>query len=274
MQAWNLYGYYGMFLVGTILMFTVSLCTYKKYGLKKSQALIFTLIAMLGGLIGTVIMGKIYTAVRATVEATGGSNMAIYGAVVFTPVLLIVAALISSQPWRKIVDMIAPSGMIFTACAKLGCMFLGCCTGIECSFGIYNFRQDAVTFPSPIFEFITLLVIIFISLGYAFKSKKYIPGTVYPVAAVLYASTRFLWEFLRNYSSEAERHIILGLTFWQFLSILTIIFSVIWFIGLKNDWSGKIKETAEIKRLEHEEAEKKARAEKKKSKSKNKKKRR
>ncbi len=257
MSGYNLIGYYAMYLVGTILMFTVSFLTYKKYELKLWQAIVFTIVALAGGLTGTVVMGDIYGKVLAANGIAGSSGMAIYGAVMFTPIILLITCLIFRQPWKKIIDMIAPSGIIFTACAKLGCLFAGCCSGIECSFGIYSNVHKAKMFPSPIFEFITMLIIIVIGFRYAFKSKKFVSGTVYPVMGILYGSTRFFWEFLRFYTRDIERHIVMGMTLWQFCSVITVTISVIWLIYLNKD---KIRAFIEQKKAEKAEEERKARA--------------
>lgn len=272
MMNLNLVGYYAMYLVGAILMFAVSLATYKKYALKLWQALVFTVIALVGGLAGTVVMGKIFTAMLRANGIPNTSNMAIYGAVMFTPIILIVAALITRQPWKRIVDMVAPSGVIFTACAKMGCFFLGCCAGIECSFGVYSSRHGTKVFPSPVFEFITMLIIIAVAFWYAFKSDKFVSGTVYPVVGILYGSTRFFWEFLRYYDNEIERHIIMGMTLWQFCSVITVAVCTVWLLWLKQDWPAKAKAYIEARRFEKEEAERKARAEKRKNKKRKKKK--
>ncbi len=269
MTEFGLIGYYGMYLLGTVLMFTVSLCTFKKYDLKRSQAFVFTLIALVGGLTGTVIMGNIYTATLRAVGILGNSNMAIYGALMFVPILIILVCLISSQPWRRILDMLAPAGLIFTACAKLGCLFLGCCPGIECSFGVYNYQHDAVMFPSAIFEAVTMFIIIFMCIRYGTKSKKYIPGTVYPIMVGSYAITRFFWEFLRYYPSDEARYVIFGvLSFWQFCSVITLALSIVWLVGIKQDWFQKAKAYIELKQFEKAEAERKVRAEKRKNKKK------
>ena len=268
MMNFNLVGYYGMYLVGAILMFTVSFATYKKYALKLWQATVFTVIALVGGLAGTVVMGKIFTAVLRANGLWGNSNMAIYGAVMFTPVILIIAALISRQPWKRIVDMVAPSGVIFTACAKLGCMFIGCCAGIECSFGVYSSRHGTKVFPSPVFEFITMLIIIAVAFWYAFKSDKFVSGTVYPVVGILYGSTRFFWEFLRHYDNEIERHIIMNMTLWQFCSIIVVAVCTVWLLCLRQDWPAKAAGYIEARKLAKAEAERKAKAEKRKNKKK------
>ncbi len=269
-EGLNLYGYYGMYLLGAILMFSVSFATYRKHSLKLWQAAVFTVIALVGGLSGTVLMGKIFTAVLRANGLVGQSNMAIYGAVMFTPIILVLACLILRQPWKKILDMIAPSGIIFTACAKMGCMFIGCCAGIECSFGIYSARHKTNVFPSPVFEFITMIIIIVIGFWYVYKSGKHVEGTVYPIMGILYGGTRFFWEFLRHYDNAIERHIVFGMTLWQFCSIITVAVCVVWLLWLKQDWTSVLKEK-QLQRVETqmlEIAEKKKQAQRKKKRKK------
>lgn len=131
------YAYYGMYLVGFAIMMLVNLKTYKKYELKKSTAVIFTLITYAAGVYGAMIMGSLYSEISKRFDA-GGSSVAIFGAVVFTPIFMTAVALILGQPWRKIIDLLALGIFIILACAKFGCFMSGCCPGRECSFGVYN----------------------------------------------------------------------------------------------------------------------------------------
>lgn len=271
MFGWNFLAYWGMYLVGTVLMFVVGLSIHKKFDLTKVQALFFLFIAFLCDGSGAWIMGKIFTKICDLAGLTSSSNYAIYGAVILTPILIIITARVLFQPWRKVIDMIALSELFARAFGKLGCMFGGCCWGIMSDFGLHNNVFGTKMFPSPLFEFIIILIIILIGFMYTFKSKKYIPGAVYPITTILYASTRFIFEFFRYYAAEIERHIILGMTFWQFISILAIILSVVWLLGLKNDWAGKERAYAETYRIEKAEAERKAKAERRKAKQKRKK---
>lgn len=267
LEGVNLYGYYGMYLLGTVLMFAVSFLTYKKHSLKLWHAAVFTLVALVGGLSGTVVMGKIFSALLHANGIPGESNMAIYGAVMFTPLILLLVALISRQPWKHILDMVAPSGIIFTACAKMGCFFVGCCRGIECSFGVYSHRADATVFPSPVAEFITMIIIIIIGFWYIYKSDKFVEGTVYPIMGILYGGTRFFWEFLRHYDNEIERHMVFGMTLWQFCSIITVAVCIVWLLWLRRDWTSALKakqlQRAEAQMLEIAEKKKQAQRKKK-----------
>lgn len=270
MEEWNIYAYWGMYAVGTFAMFLTSLFTYKKFRINSLQAYIFTVIAFFGDWLGAFIMGKVYELALASIGVTKPSSYAIYGAVFVMPVVVMLFAVIAKQPWRKILDMVAMSELFARAFGKLGCLFIGCCAGVECNFGIYNFRHETTMFPSQIFEFITMLIIIVAGFCFAFRSKKYVPGSLYPLTALLYGGTRFFWEFTRYYTYEAERYLILGMSLWQFCSLITVMLSIVWLVGIKKDWLRKAKAYIEVKQIEKVEAERKARAEKRKNKNKKK----
>ena len=107
-------------------MMLVNLKTYKKYELKKSLTVLITLITYFAGVYGAMIMGSAYTALTERFNV-GGSTVAIFGAVVFTPIFMVAVALLLGQSWRKVMDLLAPGIFIILACAKFGCFMAGCC---------------------------------------------------------------------------------------------------------------------------------------------------
>jgi len=235
------YAYYGMYLVGFAIMMVVNLRTYKRYKISKKTAVLFTLITYAAGVKGAMIMGDLYTAAVARF-GVGNSSVAIFGAVIFTPIFMTAVSLIAGKSWRKIMDLLAPGIFIILACAKFGCFMAGCCPGRECSFGVYNPDLEMTVFPSQLFESITMGFVVVFCFLYATKYKKCISGSVYPVTAAVYSVTRFCWEFMRYYPSEEVRHIMFGLTFWQFWCIVTIVASLIWIALLKWKMITKIEE--------------------------------
>ena len=227
------YAYYAMYLVGFIIMMLVNLRTYKKYELQKSTAVIFTLITYVAGIVGATIMGDMYSFVGS--KLGGSSGVAIFGAVFFTPIFMTVVALIAGKSWRRVMDLLAPGIFIILTCAKFGCFMGGCCPGRECSFGIYNPSYDMKMFPSQIFESITMAFVVGFCFWYIFRCKKNISGSVYPVTAAVYSVTRFCWEFMRYYYTEELRHIMFGLSFWQFWCVVVIVLSIVWILLLKSE---------------------------------------
>ncbi len=235
------YAYYGMYLVGFAIMMIINLKTHKKYELSKAVTIVITLITYFAGVAGAMIMGSAYSALIARFD-TGGSSVAIFGAVLFTPIFMTAVALLFGQSWRKVMDMLAPGIFIILACAKFGCFMSGCCPGRECSFGVYNPKLELTVFPSQLFESITMAVVVAFCFWYAFRYKKCKSGSVYPVTAAVYSVTRFCWEFMRYYEYEEMRHIMFGMTFWQFWCIMIIVLSIGWIFLLK---AGKLEEAEE-----------------------------
>ena len=227
------YAYYGMYLVGFAIMMLINLKTHKKYQLRKSVAVVITLITYVAGVTGAMIMGRAYTALIERFDA-GGSTVAIFGAVVFTPIFMIIVSLLLGQSWRKVMDMLAPGIFIILTCAKFGCFLNACCPGRECSFGFYNELVGGIAFPSQLFESITMCIVVAFCFWYALKNKKCISGSVYPVTAAVYSVTRFFWEFMRYYKYEEMRHLVFGMTFWQFWCIVVVLASIGWIILLKS----------------------------------------
>ena len=226
------YAYYGMYLVGFAIMMIVNLRTHKRYELTKKTAVVFTLITYAAGVCGAMIMGDWYSDVAAKYDA-GFSKVAIFGAVIFTPLFMTGVALLAGKSWRRIMDLLAPGIFIILACAKFGCFMAGCCPGRECSFGVYNPILELTVFPSQLFESITMAFVVAFCFYYAIKSKKCTSGSVYPVTAAIYSVTRFCWEFMRYYPSDEVRHLVFGLSFWQFWCLITILVSVIWLVLLR-----------------------------------------
>lgn len=258
------YAYY----FGMAGMLTISLITFRKFKLNIFQCLLFTVVAFLSDGLGAFLMGKVYTAFVASLGSTQEANYSIYGAVFLTPVLVIASAAIIKQPWRNIIDMVALSEMIARAFGKLGCHLGFCCRGFEWEHGIYNPIADANVFPTQLCEFATMIAIIIFGFIFVYGRKNYKPGTLYPVTALLYGSTRFFWEFTRYYTFEGEKHFFLGMSLWQVCSVITVALSVLWLVGIKKDWLGKAKAYIALKQEEKAEAERKARAEKRKNKKK------
>ena len=155
------YSYY----VGMAGMLIVALCTFKKFGLKLWHALFFTVIAFLSDGLGAYSMGRVYTLVIAHLGRNQDVMYSIYGAVFLTPILIICTAVILKQPWKRIIDMVALSELFARAFGKLGCLFGGCCAGFEWEHGMYNHLFNKTMFPSPLCEFITILVIIVVGFA-------------------------------------------------------------------------------------------------------------
>lgn len=217
-----------MYAVGFAIMMVINLKTHKKYRLSTKHTIIITLITYVAGVTGAMIMGHSYMALMEHMGFTVDSNVAIFGAVIFTPLFMTITSLILKQDWRRVIDMLAPGIFIILACAKFGCFCAGCCHGVACSFGVMSPKINTTVFPIQIIEVFFMLFIIAFSFWYPFKSGRYVKGAVYPATTILYCFMRFFAEFLRYYEKPEQRDILLNMTFWQLCCVGVSIVCAIW----------------------------------------------
>ena len=217
--------YDAMYVVGFALMMVLNLRDHARYQIKKRDAVLYTVYTYVCGIVGAMAMGKIYSVVNTAFGYPDSSNVAIFGAVVFTPFLILLFP-IRHRDWKHIMDMLAPGVLLILTCAKFGCFINGCCRGIVSDFGIQYPGSDVKNFPVQIFEVATMLVVLFATQLAFRKAKHFVAGTAYPITFATYSVTRFVWEFFRYYEYEGQRHLLLGLTFWQCVCCLTFVVCV------------------------------------------------
>ena len=247
--------YKSMYLVGFALMMLLNVFAFRWYATSRKRAILYTLVTYVYGVLGALSMGKIYTAICRMKGVDESSNVAIFGAVIFTPLLLLLTILIEraivarmpaktyknkhnktiTRPkpvvsTRDTLDLLTPGIFIILTCAKLGCSVEGCCYGVLCDWGVYSTRAAAMVFPVQIFEVCTMLVVLLLAFLLK-RTRFYRRGMAYPLTAALYTVGRFGWEFMRFYAPEMRR-LIFGMTMWQFCCVIVFIASVISLIVL------------------------------------------
>lgn len=114
-------------------------------------------------------------------------------------------------------NMFAPAIAIGVAIGRLGCFFRGCCYGKETGlpWGV-DFGDGLMRHPTQIYEAIFMMIMFFIILK---KKKNAKPGELFRLLMISYFSFRFVIEFIR-----VEPVIFLGLTFFQWVSIIVVIY--------------------------------------------------
>lgn len=242
--------YKAMYGVGFALMMLLNLFQYKLYNTTRRRAVCYTVITYVYGVLGAMLMGKLYTTICAAKNLFDYSRVAIFGAVMFTPLLLLLTAQIeklinkhkktehkknkhgkliknhtTKVSLRDTMDLLTPGIFIILACAKFGCHFGGCCFGVEWSWGVHSEIINTTVFPVQLFECATMCIII-ISCFFIKRTKFFRRGMAFPLTAAIYCCARFCWEFMRYYTDEL-RHLILGFTMWQFCCIIVFTASVI-----------------------------------------------
>ena len=221
------------YLLGFVAMLLINLKTKKLYKLKTVEAIVVTVVTYVCGVVGAVLMGNINGLVLTMNGLPDSSGVAISGAVMFTPLLMLIFALIAKKDWRIVLDLITPGVYVILACAKAGCATAGCCAGIKCDFGVYNESIGDTVFPIQIVESTVMFIIVAAVMIYIYKAKNCVSGTIYPMTSMIYTAFRFFVEFFRYYPYEEQRHIMFGMTFWQFCCVLMFTISLVWIIVLR-----------------------------------------
>lgn len=139
-------------------------------------------------------------------------------------------------------DLFVPGIPLFHMFARLGCLFAGCCFGVESEHGWY-FPDSPVAdphvryFPIQLVEAVGNLLIFLLLL--ALPKAKIPKGRMVWIYFPLYAVMRFTLEFWRG---DAERGIYGGLSISQWVSIFLLLLSACTFL---RDYLQRRKRSAE-----------------------------
>lgn len=202
-----------------VLFFNLIYCRY--YGITKKQTIVITAIVYSVSYIWIYILAWIENGFR-----NFGANNIVRG-FIYMPVFAIAVAGVMKIGKKRITDFIAPCVVLSQGISHMGCIFPGCCYGIQFSIGYTRPGADTVRFPSQIVEALVALAIFALLIMYAKKRSFSGTGRVYPLFLILFGATRFLLEFLRdneklfaNISSlalHAAFMVVVGVLWWDAL---------------------------------------------------------
>ena len=237
--------YDATYVVGFVLMLSLSLLTHGLYKSSRLRAAAYSFITFFSGLAGAFIIGFLYNVILSLKDIKTDVRVDVLGAVIFTSLFLLAAVYAEkgllrlrakksgedipprAVSFRDTMDMMIPGSFLVFASIKFGCSIRGCCFGVECSWGVHALNDPNVTlFPVQLFECATLLLIL-LTCYFIKRTPFFRRGMAGPLAANLYGLSRFFWEILR-YNPPELRHFALGMTVWQVFCVLVLIVSVIW----------------------------------------------
>ena len=191
--------YYGFHGLGFLCVFLFNVWYGKKHAIKPVQSILTTIIVYSVSYLWLYVQFWIETGF----QRFGGNN--IVRGFVYVPLFAWPVARWLKISGGKMYDFIAPCICLCHGVSHIGCIFVGCCHGYPCSWGIYNWRYITPAFPIQLFEAATALAI-FGYLVWLSRRKNFDhQGKAYPIMLILFGSTRFLWEFGR-----ANQKILLG----------------------------------------------------------------
>ena len=213
--------YYGAVVV-TVIMQVIFLLYYRKnYGISAKNTVILVL---------TVFPIAYFWVCVVTWIANGFTNFGANNIVrlyVWMPLIVLLVCHYMKLNAGTVCEFIAPSMALEHAVAHIVCPFSGCCYGYPCSWGVYNPVYQERLFPVQWLECIVSFVIFLIIKDYARKTGYKKNGKAYPMFLVLYGSTRFFLEFLRD-----NDKIVLGISNLALNALLMTAVGAVWIMFL------------------------------------------
>ena len=157
----------------------------------------------------------------------GGNN--IVRIFVYVPLVGLPVAKLLKLDAKKMLSLLSFGPLLVHGISHFGCVFAGCCQGYPCSFGIYNPIFNDIRFPNQPLEALTAVAIV-VFLIWRAKKKNYEPdGFEYPLMLVLFGSTRFVFEFLRD-----NQKLFWGISNLAIHALFMFIVGAIWIVILYN----------------------------------------
>lgn len=180
------------FAAGFVAVFLFALVSGKKYQLPHWKALIYVMCVY--------TVSALWMFFQCWVEngfkGWGGNN--IVRTFVWVPLVAWPIGKLLKVDWYRGCDFLAPCVPLVQGVAHWGCLFVGCCHGYACDWGVYNPVLEQNVFPSPALEALTALAVFGIVCRYERKRNYQPNGLAYPLMLMLFGYSRFLLEFFRD----------------------------------------------------------------------------
>ena len=115
----------------------------------------------------------------------------------FVPLMVIGAARLMKDDWRRMLDFMTPGLSLTLTMVKISCCFVGCCFSFPVEHGLWNPIFETELFPLQIVEGILALVLCVVCVLIAKKQDYRVTGRIYPIFLILFGSIRFFLDILR-----------------------------------------------------------------------------
>lgn len=126
-------------------------------------------------------------------------------------------------------DLFAVVTPLFHAFGRVGCLFAGCCYGVEASWGVSgrvgDIPPEMTRVPIQLFEAGVLLLIAAFAAVFFVKGKA--RGSLFPIYMAVYAVARFILEFFRGDEIRGRLWIF---STSQWISLITLVLVAVYFI--------------------------------------------
>ncbi len=210
-----------------------AICGYhlgKRRGLPEKPLRVFLCLALFFGFFGAFLMGQLQNFIMSLTGLQYElSRMRIFGGLLFMPLFLYLPAKYLAGDFGLLTDIFAPGAFLILGCSKIGCAVYGCCYGIPWEYGVPSVFENHLCFPVQALEAV-LCFALFVLMYMLYTKNCLKKGAAYPTGLILYGIVRFLCEYLRYYP-EAHRTFFLGVSFWQLVSIITVVTGFVWLMS-------------------------------------------
>ena len=209
--------------VGTVLSWRV-FHSPKPFIANENIRYAYYMFAIIGAVVGAIALGSLNLYYSLEPRETLFLGKSILGA--------IVGATLTIEIFKKVMKIQGSTGAYFVpslvvgiAIGRLGCFFSGLkdyTYGIETSsiFG-YDFGDGVLRHPVQLYESFTMGLFFFYALYLYLKKRAYFEAYIFYQFILLYATQRFVWEFLKPYETVG-----VGLNVFQFFSLGLMVYAL------------------------------------------------
>ena len=133
---------------------------------------------------------------------TGTANVGY--ALILLPVLWWLCAKVFGLSLATVGELMALTTLSWHFVGRSGCTFVGCCRGIDCSWGVYSQYAEGNTFPVCWLESLLTLGILVVLLVRLLRRERGVEdnGRALPYTLLFYGTGRFCTEFLRHHPAD------------------------------------------------------------------------
>lgn len=221
--------YHGVVILAFFIQMFFLLWYRKKYHLSKLQSVLTVIIVY--------PLAYFFMLVLSWIENgfTGWGSNNIVRLYVYIPLIVIPVSKLLKIKMLTLDDYLAPSMSLQQSISHLVCPLVGCCQGYEYENGIWNPYLDTYVFPNQWLECFVAFLIFLITMHLAKKEQFSSSGRLYPTFLILFGSTRFFLEFLRD-----NDKLFLGISGLALHAAFMVVVGVIWMYFLHKKEYGKI----------------------------------
>ncbi len=220
----NMIVYWAFMGLAFVIAFIYNVVNCKHFGVSRPKTIGLTLV----GFVVSYVWMCFITWIDTGFQTWGGIN--IVRIFIWVPIIIWPFCKLFKVDWKTWLDFAGPSTLcLIQGVAHFGCAFAGCCHGYRMDNGLYNPTLHYKTFPIQFIEaFVALAIAFFLFIRH--KKRNYrVDGTTYSLMMVLFGSTRFFLEFLRD-----NKKLFLGLSDLAIHAFVMFIVGIAFYFSIKS----------------------------------------